>query len=317
MKKSYFQDDIGEFISDFSFDRHQIEKYKKSKRLEIVFKIFMGFFGLISIYGTMGYILLFILNILIQTFEFRVDNYFMYIPSHYIVIVSLFMAWLLFIGGGLGSFHFLNISRESGITPTTYSLYRFSKSYQYFVEEEYDKTLTQISKFSERRTLVVRTLAPTLLLDISILLDYHHDKYLIPEEKHLYIDKYVNKATKNKNIDEEFVKNTFRDFFGILIEEISHRPDRREILLDIITTPPEEEYLEKPIRSEDISGVPSYSELLIGAFSELRPEIQPIWLVYITILALGLILVQISGTIAVIVVSVFLSALQIYERRIS
>lgn len=129
------------------------------------------------------------------------------------------------------------------------------------------------------------------------------------------MEDYIDKATNGGEIDEEYVDKTFYDFFGLLIGELDSRYNRREILYETITATAESEF-SVSVEDDGIDEeIPSYFDLIRDAFGDSIPEIQSIWVVYLAILLIGLALAQNNGIMGVIVVSVLLSAVQIYERR--
>lgn len=320
MRDQSSNDEIDGFLNRYLCDSSRIDTYKKSKRLEKIATLctlpFMG----IALYGTVAYLALFINNILQSYFGLGFNDYFSLIPSHMIVVVILGISWLSAFGMIDISVRLRDRADNAGIDQNFYPKYRLAKSYDHFEGGDHKKALSILSDFGEKRPNIFSRLNiwdSIYERPNSIIQDEEDDGELFTDDIRQYITDYVETGYNGNEIDEEFLDETFVDFFRLLIEELSYKYNHRDLMFEAITSDEDDAYYADSGSIEEGTKAPTYSEIMGEVVKESIPEIQYIWIVYLLILVMGLMLAQTNGIIAVVVVSVLLSALQIYERRVS
>lgn len=316
MNRKFSRDDIEEFVEKYSFEQAQIEKYKKLKRLEQLTDALGFSLGAFAFYGTIIFGLLWINSTLYQYLNIGFENSALEIFPNSWILLSLSTGWfMMFILLKL-SIQFSTKASETGINKESYTKHKLSRSYCCFKSKDYGEALNWLSDFYSSKSLIFESLFPKMFVESfqvgeSILSSL--DMNPIPENKRQYIKEYVNKAQESEKVDEDFIEDTFEDVFSLLLEEALISVDENEIMLEIITTSPDERYLSKPKGSKETLEAPSYPRLIKNVMFRILPEVRAIWAFYLIILIVGLILAKTSGVMAVVVVSVLLSALQIYK----
>lgn len=109
------------------------------------------------------------------------------------------------------SSRFAEYARDTGLTSSSVELQKISQSYRYFNQENYSAAIQSLQDYDGR----------------------HGSGF---------VEKYTKSATVNNGIDEEYVDDTFDDFFGLLIEEIHQEDNRREKMLEAIVNRNDSDY---------------------------------------------------------------------------
>jgi hypothetical protein len=208
------------------------------------------------------------------------------------------------------------LSDEYEVTDDKYHYYKLSQSFRYFDRRDYDKSLKHLSLFS-RKTQIPIVGIPVLNTALSLLFriftatkrTLHPGIDTFSEQERKYIDEYINNAYTDGEIDITFVENTFEDFFGLLLESEFYPKSQRELMFEAINGEIASEF-EVPSDSTETPPT-SFKEITKRIFKS-TPNIERVWLLYVAAALIGISLVRINGTLAVIVVTVFVSAISAY-----
>lgn len=314
MYGEYTDDVILKFLAEYSFDDNQLEQYRKARRLEILAEaVAIPFIGM-GFYGGLGYSFI-LINTALVPLEWNFSSFLLTEAQHIVAFGAIAASLVIGFGSLTVSSKINEVVKDSEISPESYSKHGLVDCFNDYQSGDYADAMEKLSELaSESPPLMFEIFAVPFeeFLNRFRLLS-RVSKNPVPNKQQKYINTYINQAEITDGYNNEYISDIFYDLFGLIVDDIENSGEDRDAMYQAITrTDGLDEYVEE---TEEKSSSPSYTDIMYDVTEGLLPEMKSIWAVYIIVLLLGVYLAQSSGVAAVVVVSVLLSAIQLYERR--
>lgn len=304
IEKEYGRDNIEEFVDDYTLSDDEVEEFKKIHRLESICRKFSTVFFFLAVVS-------FLAGILVPVFAtltgivFSLVNYpdlfanYLGATSNIGLDVILVVGSIFILSVVLGlTFDnigdtFSGYKNETGLNEFALEGQKLAKSYEAIDSGEYREGIEYLEEYNDR---------------------YQYR-----------VEDYIGSAQPSGNIDEEFIEETYVDFFGLLLERLSsqnNHPDELKVLTNRFETDYYSEDASIPENRED-EHIDTYRGIIFRAiknflssgfrgiisFAFNRP-----WAIYIVFLIIGIGVSRINSTLAVVTATILTGGFESWRR---
>lgn len=298
---------VEEFVEEYTFEREKVEAYKKANKLVSISNLLAGLMVLLFLFSFLAIILIplyslaarFILGMVLvprPLSTYLTDTPSVNLSTLFVVAVLCGTSLMIAIISSKISSIFKDHAEKTGLDSDSIEMQKLSKAYRDFQQDNYQS-------------------------GINALEDYDH--YIGSK----YVSSYVDSARSGSGVDDEYVDNTFADFLELLLEKANEKENRTDLMLKSIVENNESEYCitksDDSERKEDdyedtyrgiiqsvlwnlLTRIPSG----VSTISKNRPVVF-----YFAFLLLGVWLIRINSTLAVIVVTVLMGGFETWRKK--
>lgn len=305
--RDFTRDDINKFVERYTFSEEKKSAYLKARKLAnlidgfgtlclilFVFSVFA--LVAIPIYSLFAGII--INNIPLPEIAYQYINETPSIQAGTIAItgVLLTVSFLLSLVSFRLSSTFENYASKTGIDEVTIELGKVAEAYVAFESNNYESAIQKLDSYNGYKSAG-------------------------------HLSSYVSSAKTGTGIDEDYLLESFDDFIGLWIESLYTRPSSRSEMMRAITERTNSEYLvgdEEETAPETEEYKKTYSGIIFHSISATLSKVpskiralgfaRPV-VVYLAFLAVGVVLIDINPTLAIVSITVLTAAYGSWRRR--